>query len=107
MDRYEITAPVIFEWLTSSGEWRQGRGVTRDISTSGLFLLSYPVPVPGSPIKITVELPSMGLHKKPVVLRGEGTVMGVEPEAGQPIGCSVSVALDDGEGIAGGPIGAA
>ena len=97
MERYRIAALVSFEWLTGSGEWRRGNGVTRDISSSELFILCYPVPVPGAPIKLRVEMPPTDILKRPIVLRGEGTVECVEPEIGQPVGCSVSAVLEDDE----------
>jgi hypothetical protein len=95
VERYRIAAPVRFKWRTSSGGWREGRGITRNISDSGLFVLAYPVPVPGASIKVTVEIPRMGVLLSPMVLHGEGTVTRVEPEDAQPIGFDASVVLDD------------
>ena len=94
-ERYRISASVFFKWLTSSGSWREGRGITRYMNDREVMVLSYPVPVPGSSIVLRVELPTMGLLVSPLVLQGEGTVTRVEPEWGQPIGFHVAVSLDD------------
>lgn len=94
-ERYHIAASVWFKWRTSSGSWREGRGTTRYINDREVLVLSYPVAVPGSSIVLRVEIPTMGRLVSPLVMRGEGTVTRVEPEAGQPIGFHVVVSLDD------------
>ena len=94
-ERYRIAAPVRFKWCTSSGDWRMGKGITRDVSDSGLFVLAYPVPVPGASIKVIVEIPHMGVLDSPIVLYGEGIVTRLEPEDAQPIGFEACVVLDD------------
>ena len=95
VERYRISASVWFKWRTSAGTWREGRGTTRYINDCEVLVLSYPVAVPGSPIVLRVEIPAMGRLVNPLVMRGEGTVTRVEPEAGQPVGFHVAVSLDD------------
>lgn len=98
MERYRIVAPIRFRWKTDSGSWREGSGITRDVSQGGVFVLCHPVPVPGSAIEVTVELPPLGGLKAPLVLHGKGTVVRVEPNgAGPPIGFSAAVVLEDDE----------
>jgi hypothetical protein len=94
-EQYRIAASVWFKWRTSSGSWREGRGTTRYINDREIFVLAYPVPVPGSPIVLRVEIPTMGRLPSPLEMRGEGTVTRVEPEGSHPIGFHVAVSLDD------------
>jgi len=94
-EQYRIAARVWFRWRTSSGAWREGTGITRHIRGAGLFVLAYPVPVPGASISVRVEIPPLGLLKRPIVLCGHGTVTRVEPETGHPIGFDASVVFED------------
>ena len=94
-EQYRITARVWFRWRTSSGDWREGTGSTRHIRGAGLFVLAYPVPVPGAPISVRVEIPPSGVLTRSIVLRGQGTVTRVEPETGQPLGFDASVIFED------------
>jgi len=95
--RFVLAAPVWFKWQTDSGTWREGRGITRDMSGNGLFVLAYPVPVPGASLVVTVEMPSLSLLKKPVVIRGQGRVVRIEPQDGQPIGFAAQVLFEDSD----------
>lgn len=99
-ERYKIAAPVSFKWRTEHGDWREGRGVTRDMSGSGLFILAYPVPVPDSPIMVVVEIQSVAPQGKPIAFQGHGRVVRIQPEQGQPIGFAAAVVFDEGSGTA-------
>ena len=43
--RYRISAEVWFRWQTGSGAWRDGRGISKDISGHGICVLCSDVPV--------------------------------------------------------------
>lgn len=94
-ERYRVAATVSFKWRSEHGDWREGRGITRDISGGGLFILAYPVPVPGSQIVVVVQIPSLSPAKIPIVFQGYGTVVRIEPREGQPVGFAASVLFND------------
>jgi hypothetical protein len=96
-DRYAISAPVKFKWQTIHGTWRKGNGVTRDISGSGIFILSYPVPVPDAPIVLTLDVPSLSGATGPVVFQGRGRVLRIEAPHGHPLGFGASVVYETGQ----------
>lgn len=96
-ERFKVTAAVSFRWRTEHGDWREGKGITRDMSGSSLFILAYPVPVPGAEVVIRVEVPSLSALRTPIIFHGLGTVVRIEPEHGQPIGFAARVVFDEGD----------
>lgn len=91
--RYRIAAAVTFCWQTSSGEWRQGNGISRDISSYGISVISSSVPIPSAPIELTVNLPVP--WSRSACLRGRGLVVRLLPEAGSPWGFAASINFDE------------
>jgi hypothetical protein len=91
--RYRIAAAVTFSWQTSSGECRQGNGISRDISAYGISVICSALPVPGSPVELTVNLPVP--WAKAAFLRGRGTVVRLQPEQGQPWGFAATLTFDE------------
>lgn len=61
--RYRLRAPVTFSWEHSDGSAVRGEGYTRDISPSGVFVLTSDRLPSDAVVKLEVNLPS---------LRGEG-----------------------------------
>ena len=59
--RYSVRAPVAFEWI-ENGEPRSGRGLTRDISSEGMFI--YSDSEPPAKVEIQVEV-FLGVSSEP------------------------------------------
>lgn len=103
--RYRILAPVAFRWQTSAGEMRQANGISRDISGHGILVICNSVPIPGSPVEVTVNLPVP--WARTATLRGHGVVVRLQPETGHPWGFAATIEFDeevnegDAEGRAG------
>lgn len=93
--RYRIAASASVRWKTTPGVWHQSKGVTRDISLSGLFVFAQRVPVPGTLIEISVQLPAPRTRGKIVTLRGRGTVLRLEPEESPAWGFAASITFEE------------
>jgi hypothetical protein len=62
--RYRLTASVKFSWEHSEGSTIGGEGHTRDISTTGVFVLtSHQLPL-GTAVKLEVSLPSLRIQQR-------------------------------------------
>ena len=88
--RYSITGMVEFEWQAVDGQWHDDIGITRDIGKGGVFIESGSIPSVGSPIKLTVTLPSELTPNLILELGGNGTVRHVRLEPSQPSGFGAS-----------------
>jgi hypothetical protein len=78
--RFLMQCPAIFEWRDEHGQSHSGAGFTRDISASGVFILSAHQPPTGSWSQIEVLLPAqqqaeqgLKLSSNALVTRVEGT----------------------------------
>jgi hypothetical protein len=74
--RYRLTASVKFSWEHSEGSTMRGEGHTRDISPTGVFVLtSHQLPL-GAAVKLGVSLPSQRTQQQPgALLRAVGHVV--------------------------------
>jgi hypothetical protein len=70
--RLPMHAAVVFFWSDSAGAWQQGEGVTRDISTGGMFVWTDSLPQAGARIVVSVLLPRLDVT--PVRMQVEGLV---------------------------------
>ncbi len=76
--RYRLTAQVSFTWEYAHGDIREGKGLTRDISKSGIFVLTPAAPPLDTAVLLEVILP---LPETPgTKLRSHGHVIRIEPE---------------------------
>lgn len=91
--RYRITAGVRFRWQTAAGVWRDGKGISRDISGFGISVISSCIPVPGADVEVTVHLPVP--WTRTAFLRGSGVVLRLQPESGHPWGFAASVLFEE------------
>jgi hypothetical protein len=89
--RYSITGAVWFEWQAADGQWYDGIGITRDIGKGGVFIESDSIPPVGSPLKLTVTLPSESNPHATLQLGGMGSVRHVRREPHPTNGFGVSV----------------
>lgn len=53
--RFDLSAPVTYSWKDRPGIRRTGQGTTRDVSESGLFVLTDLVPPVGTTIQFEVS----------------------------------------------------
>ena len=89
--RYSITGAVWFQWQGSDGQWHDAFGVTRNIGKTGVFVESDSIPPVGSPLPLTVILPSESNPNMTLRLGGTGSVRHVRQERSQTIGFGASV----------------
>ncbi|PYU28248.1 MAG: hypothetical protein DMG32_03235 [Acidobacteria bacterium] len=75
--RYAISASVVFTWQGPRGPL-QGGGVTRDISTAGLYIRTPASPPIAVAVQVEIFLPSIEPEGKPVKILSEGRVIRVE-----------------------------
>jgi hypothetical protein len=78
--RYCLSVPVFFYWATPSGPAQSGEGLTRDIDTSGAYIIASQPPPIGALVQLDIMLPNLpgttGVH-----LTGEGVVLRVDPRS--------------------------
>ena len=76
--RYRLTAQVSFTCGYANGDVREGKGLTRDISKSGIFILAPAAPPLDTAVILEVNLP---LSEAPgTKLRSHGRVIRIEAE---------------------------
>jgi hypothetical protein len=76
--RYKVGAPALFMWAPQDGKPQSGQGVTRDITTMGVYVMTDALPPVGARVQLDIVLPKltdtgsgMHLHGEGVVLRSE------------------------------------
>jgi hypothetical protein len=72
--RYRLSAPASFCWESWDAVLHEGKGTTRDICTTGTFIITDAVPQCGAQIELSVYLPSLEGTASAVTLHGEGKV---------------------------------
>ncbi len=73
--RYRLKTAVKFSWERQPGSTSRGEGFTRDISPSGVFVLTGDQLPLGTTVKLEVELPSPRKHAPGASLRTRGHVV--------------------------------
>jgi PilZ domain len=73
--RYQLRIAVKFSWESSQGSMSQGEGYTRDISPSGIFVLTGDRLPLGATVKLEVALPSPRKEASGAYLRTRGHVV--------------------------------
>jgi len=83
--RYRLLADAVFCWEGPQRKRLQGKGITRDISLAGTFIVTPTSPPVGATVELDIFLaPSSGVGKK-VRIRTEAKVIRVE-HSGLPEG---------------------
>lgn len=77
--RYRLSAPALFMWAPHDGEPQSGQGVTRDINTFGVYVLTNALPPAGALVQIEIVLPKLADTGPGMHLTGEGVVLRVDP----------------------------
>jgi hypothetical protein len=75
-DRYELQANARFSWKDTGGARWRGRGLTRDISEAGVFVVTRDAPPSGTPVRLEVQACSAA--GSGVLVRTKGQVVRVE-----------------------------
>lgn len=79
--RFEISAPVTFWWSYDKAPAKSGKGITRNISKSGIMVTASECPPAGARIQMNVRIPQSEDRKYGMELHGEGTVVRVDEDA--------------------------
>jgi len=79
--RFDVRASVTFEWRDAQGVHRCGQGVTRDVSSKGLFIFSECLPPAKVDLRLEVLFGSLFGKESNLQLEAEALVLRVEPTA--------------------------
>ena len=77
-NRYQLSAPALFLWATQEGKPQSGRGVTRDMNASGVYVLTDALPPVGALVQLDILLPKLVEPGFGMSLAGEGVVLRVD-----------------------------
>jgi hypothetical protein len=77
--RYRLSALAHFMWTSQDEEPQSGQGVTRDINTFGVYVLTHVSPPVGALVQMEIVLPKLTVPGSGMHLQGEGVVLRVEP----------------------------
>ena len=75
--RYGVRALVDFEWM-DDGVVRRGQGLTRDISTKGMFIYSQINPPAKADLRVEVSFQNFASMPTNLQMRAEGLVIRLE-----------------------------
>jgi len=74
--RFEVEATARFSWTDAGGVRWQGRGLTRDISETGVFVLTPDCPPSG--VTVRLEVRASSLTRSGLMMQAKGQVVRVE-----------------------------
>jgi PilZ domain len=75
--RFDLEATARFSWTDAGGVRWQGQGRTRDISETGIFVVTPDCPPSGVPVRLEVR--ASALTQSGLVMQTRGQVVRVEP----------------------------
>jgi len=78
--RFPVELPVSVSWQVHGQPQCRGEGVTRNISSRGMFVLARRSPTLGTPVHFEVSLVP-GRGSAAIEIEGQGTVVRLEPRA--------------------------
>jgi hypothetical protein len=79
--RYALRATVLFSWERERGVDSKAEGVTRDMSTHGVFVYSLVLPPEDTSVRIEVTFPPLQEGAPPLQIDVQGRVVRVERNA--------------------------
>jgi hypothetical protein len=94
--RFPILAPARFQWEGADGVRHESKGITRDISSYGVFIHADCVPLPGDSVQVIVNMPPVQDDRAGAQLYGKGVAIRVEPDGNQPAGFAAEVVFQSG-----------
>jgi hypothetical protein len=74
-NRYKLNAPVHFMWAPHDGEPQGGQGITRDINTFGVYVMTDALPSVGARVQMEIALPALRDAGSGMQLTCEGVVL--------------------------------
>jgi len=100
--RYRLAANAVFSWESAQRSRLLGKGVTRDISLMGAFILTLTCPPVGTALQLEIFLPPLLQGARSIRIQTEATVIRVEHEGGNEgfavVGQGFSLLSSAGEG---------
>ena len=97
--RYRLTASVVFRWRGPGLHLLQGEGVCRDVSVTGIFVLTPTCPPTGTVVNMEIFFPSLRIGAQTLKLVTEGRVVRLEHPAWGEQGNGFAALLSDGFAI--------
>ena len=85
--RFVIVALANFSWRTRNGMLHQAEGMTRDISSRGVFVVTQQSPAAGAVVDVDIAV-GLGTSTR---LRGTGIVVRTDSPNGQAAGFAAAV----------------
>ena len=100
--RYELVIPVQVgrAGVPNKAAFSSPHGVTRDISTSGLYFTTSKPPSPGACVELTFTLPRNLTGSNDVLVEVVGRVVRVDAQPGQDFGAAGSAQVSPATGVA-------
>lgn len=100
--RYELAIPVLLgrARVPNAAACSSPQGVTRDISTSGLYFTTSQPPSPGACVELTFTLPRKLTGSNDVLVEVVGRVVRVDSRPGQYSGAAGNVQVSPATGVA-------
>jgi hypothetical protein len=89
--RYRLNAPAVYWWAGAEDLPERGSGITQDISSSGVFVLTTELPPLAAHIEVEVSLPGVGNGSPGVRLKGDGFVCRLQRGPTGPVGFAAVV----------------
>jgi hypothetical protein len=80
--RYNVHANVEFRWMDAAGVCHVGRGVTKDITSKGIFICSDTHPPEKADVAVNVSIRNGAEQVKKLELGADSVVIRVELAAG-------------------------
>jgi hypothetical protein len=86
--RYQLSAPALFMWAHQDRKPLSGRGVTRDINTHGVYVLTDALLPVGARVHVEIVLPKLVNTGSGMHLHGEGVVLRTDPHSAKSLGAT-------------------
>ena len=83
--RYPVRARVLFSWNEERGIHLEGTGVTRDMSTKGVFVYSMVLPPKNASVDMEVAFPPLRENAPPVRIHVRGRIVRTESNRVDPV----------------------
>jgi hypothetical protein len=83
--RYPLSATVLFSWEQERGVGSKAEGITRDMSTHGVFVHSQVLPPENVTVRMEVTFPPLEEGAPPVQFDVQGRVVRVERNTRDPV----------------------
>jgi PilZ domain len=82
-NRYDLTSPVGFSWKNADGLWCWQEGRARDISESGVFVVTDQPPPTGSAIRFELSFVHPASAQR-VQIQASGSIVRIDKTDGEP-----------------------